>query len=108
MSETFATLNFSDGEHIDATRQNTSLYSHIGKGALYDHVWVKRDDNTGAFIWAQQPPNNPAYEALAPVAIKNGVEMHINIRKVAESDLKAFGRAAMCDLEQTPEWMPEV
>lgn len=108
MSESFANLSFSDGEKIEANRHNIILYRHFGRGALYDHLWVRRDDTHGAYIWAQQPPENPAYATLAPVAVENEVEMHLNIRKVAECDLKAFGRAAMGDLEQIPEWMPEV
>ena len=108
MNESFADLRFSDGEILKATRHNTSLYRHFGRGALYDHIWVRRDDNTGTFIWAQQPPNNPTYNELALVAVENGIEMHINIRKVSECDLKAFGKAAMSDIDTFPDWLNEV
>ena len=108
MSESFADINFSNGETVKASRHNMSLYTHFGKGALYDHLWVKRDKDFGSYIWAQHPPENPSYALLAPIAVENDIEMHINIQKVSEDDLKAFGKAAMIDFNETPDWLPEV
>jgi hypothetical protein len=108
MSEKFANINISNGESVDATRFNTSVYNHYGQGELYDHVWVQKDETTGIYIWKQIPPENPAYAALAPIAVEHGCETHINIQTVAEADLRAFGKAAIGDIESIPDWLPEV
>ena len=108
MSESFATINFS-GEKIEATRHNTSLFLHFGKGALYDHIWIHKDGtNTGGYIWKEQPPDNPAYALLAPAVIANECEMNVNIRKASDCDLKAFGKAALGNIDEIPDWMPSL
>lgn len=107
MSESFANITFSDGESIKATRENTTVYTHFGAGELYDHIFIRHTSDKGAYIWAQIPPDNPSYLELAPVAIKAGAETHINIREVAEGDLRAFGKAATRDIEEIPDWLPE-
>ena len=108
MSEKFANINLPDGESYDATRANTSVYNHYGKGELYDHVFVQLDGDKGAYVWAQIPPENPAFTALASAAVEAGCETHINIQKVAEGDLRAFGKAAIRDIDELPDWLPSV
>ena len=104
MNEHFAIINF-QGEQIKATRLNTSLDQHFGRGALYDHIWVHKDDsNAGGYIWKEQPPDNPAYTLLAPAVVDNNCEMHLNVQKAAECDLKAFGKAALADSQ---DYFPE-
>lgn len=100
----FANLQFEDRE-VEATRANTSVYNHYGKGELYDHVFVQIDEKTGTYIWAQIPPDNPIFPQLAGTAIEHGCETHLNIQKVSKVDLRAFGKAATRDLDERPDWL---
>jgi hypothetical protein len=109
MSEHFANLNLPDGEKLPITDRNIILYRHLGAAAVYDHLFVTVDGERGLFIWAQQPPDNPNYLALAPLAVKNEAELHINIHEPAQGDIDTFNRHALEDLDQEfPDWMPEV
>lgn len=105
MSEKFANIIVGD-ENYDATRENTTVYNHYGRGELYDHVFVEISDEQGAYVWAQIPPENPLFTQLATVAVENGCEVHLNIKKVAEGDLRAFGKAATRDIDERPDWLP--
>lgn len=99
-SPEFAKITFGDGEKVSATRDNTTLYNHFGELALWDHVFITKDaeEGIGGYVWAQQPPDNPAYIALAPLAVENGCELHLNIKAVPESDVESFNKAATKDL----------
>ena len=107
MSEIIATITFNNGE-VEATSENTSLYTHIGKHALMDHVWVETGDGYGARVWAQIPPDNDLYLQLAPLVVDSGAELHLNIRTPNKSDIESFGKTALMDVDNTPEWLPEV
>lgn len=104
MSESFATITFEGGE-VEATAENTSLYTHMGKLALYDHVWIRVDGEHGARIWENQPPENPIYTLLAPLVVESGAELHLNIRDPSQSDTDAFEKAITKDLDTYPEWL---
>ena len=108
MSEKFANINLPDGESYDATRANTFVYNHYGGGELYNHVYVRLNEEQGVYVWAQIPPENPAFIALASAAVEAGCETHGNIQEVAEGDLRAFGKAAMRDIDELPDWLPGV
>lgn len=104
----FAYINF-DGETVAATRENTIIYMHLGRNALYDHVFVTWSEREiGAYIWAQEPPENPNFVALLHAAEENECEMHVNIQSPSERDVEAFGKAAMRSMsfdEVPKEWM---
>ena len=106
MSEVFARITFKNGE-IEATSENTALYTHIGAEALKNHVWVRHDDGEhGARVWEHEPPDNPHYTALAPLVVESGAELHLNLRKASESDTEAFERAVTRDEDEIPSWLP--
>jgi hypothetical protein len=108
MSESFAEISFGEDKTVKATVENTVVYSHAGDNELYDHVFISLNEEQGAYIWAQIPPDNEQFLALAEAAVKSGVELHVNIQRVSKNDAKAFGRAAIRDIDTTPEWLPEV
>jgi len=105
MSEFFANINF-NGEKVEASVDNTSVYRHIGHYALFDHVFIAVGESTGGYIWA----NHPSYEQLSTAAVESGCELHLNIRDVAEIDRTNYERNALSDLTDTfpAEWLPEV
>lgn len=104
----FANLNLPDGERLEITTDNIRLYRHIGKYAVYDHLFVTAGEEQGIFIWAQQPPDNTNYSNLAPLAVENGIEMHLNIRQPSVGDIETFERHSFQGLEEIPDWLPEL
>lgn len=104
--ESFANINF-NGETIQATRANTVIYQHLGASALYDHVFITHPSHQfGAYVWANQPPDNPNYEALLERAVAGQAEMHLNIQTVSPKDVQAFEKAverAIEDFDGVPE-----
>lgn len=107
MTESFANINFPNGT-VEATVENTVVYNHYGMNEVYDHVFVKHDNGEyGCYVWKENPPSNPVYDALAAIAVQSGCEVHINVQTPAECDVKAFGKAALQDLTSMPDWMPE-
>ena len=104
MSERLAKITFENGE-VEATTENTSLYTHMGRHAIIDHLWIDTGDNYGVRIWAQLPPDNPVYAELAPVVVESGAELHINIRTPSKSDQDSFDKTSVRDLDQIPDWL---
>jgi hypothetical protein len=105
--DVFAHIEFENGE-IDATSENTSLYTFMGNEAIKNHVWLAIDGEHGARIWEQIPPDNPMYNALAPLVVEGGAELHLNIRTPSPSDSDAFDKAITKDIDNFPDWLPEV
>ena len=105
MSEIIANITFENGE-VEATTENTALFTHIGRHAIIDHVWVDTGDGYGLRIWAQLPPDNPIYSQLAPVVAESGAELHINIRTPNKSDQESFDKTSVRDIDNTPDWLP--
>jgi hypothetical protein len=108
MSEAFANISFGNGEGIKASADNTVVYSHKGEAEMYDHVFIEVNDKQGVYIWAQVPPDNQQFLDLAAAAVESGAEVHLNIQNVSNNDIQAFGRAALRDLNEIPDWLPEV
>lgn len=53
MSEHEPSIGINLGQtHFEMTRDNSFLYSFIGRAALFNHIWIKRDD--------LQPPEDSA------------------------------------------------
>ena len=107
MSKPYARIDFG-GETVKATKDNSVLYNHRGVNEVYDHLWVRKDSESGGYIWKEQPPNNPVYTTLAAKAVEAGVEVHLNIKTPAPTDIEAFGRTALKDLATVPDWLPEI
>lgn len=103
MSEVFARLNFNDGEILEARQDNTRLYTHIGRYALFDHIFVVADSERGAYLWCHVE----GYNELAVLAVENECELHLNLQEVAKGDREVYERHALADLESRPDWLPE-
>lgn len=95
----FATIT-ADGEQFPATRENTTVFMHLGAASLYDHVYVLHPSGeTAGYIFAQQPPENPVFKDLAALAIENLCCTHLNIPEASEMDIKAFIKEATRNIE---------
>lgn len=107
-AEHIANLNMPDGEVLKVTTENLRLYTHMGKYALFDHLFYVKDGEHGMFIWANYPPDNESYANLAPLAVSHGIEMHINQRQATQGDMDTFERHSLVDKDETPDWLPPV
>jgi len=102
-NEVFATLNVGN-EKFEARQDNTAIYRHLGKWALYDHVFVELNEKSGVYIWN----TNQFYEDLALLAVEHECTLHLNIQEPSEVDIKAYIKHHTGDKDALPEWLPEV
>lgn len=103
--EVFAKLNLPDTT-VECRRDNTSLYTHIGRLAVFDHVFVtfqEEESVKGIYVWE----NNDGFKSLAQDALNNRCEAHLNLDKVNEFDVQNYMEQATQDLGDTfpEEWL---
>lgn len=107
-------VTIGDEEHEIGPDQ-ASLFTFLGKRAMYDHVFVQlnlEDDGTatGAYVFASLRPT--MYEEMRDFMMDYDFPLHLNLREVAECDIAAYDdmvdREAQ-DLEQIDtvpaEWL---
>lgn len=104
MSESIGRINM-DGEKHEMTRDNTSVYRHLGRGALFDHLFVMTSEDSGAYIWS----HHPQFEELIKRAAEQQCIMHLNLQEVSETDQESYIRHAMSDVGDSfpEEWAKE-
>lgn len=107
--EPIAHFRFGD-EEVDATADNTEVYTHnpkivdaLGSLATRDHVFCRFSETSGVYVWR----HHPSFEEIVRRALEEGVATHVNLRHVAECDQAAFDRAAYSDLDGgvPEEWL---
>lgn len=81
------TVSFPNGEFL-ATRDNTSLFTHMGRLALYDHVFFQRGEDSGTYLFNVAEP----YTTIMTHMLENNFPAHINLQEVAECDRVAFDK----------------
>lgn len=94
-----------NGQEFLARRENTSLFRHLGKHAIFDHVFLQTGENEGAYIFNHVG----GYEELSDYMMQNGYPMHVNLPEASPLDQDAYMRAATQDLgDSFPEdWEAE-
>ena len=101
-------LNFSlGGEPFEMTPDNASLFTFVGQGALYNHVFLvleELEENhfKGTYVFSE----SPAYETLATFILENEYPAHINQRQPAACDLDAYMQYALNDLDKLDDGIP--
>lgn len=98
----FFRIGTGDGEMHEVNQDNATVYNHLGRLAIFDHVFVTLSENSGVYVWK----HNPAYEALAARAVENACILHLNLQEVSEVDMKAYMRHVTADLESS-DTIPE-
>jgi hypothetical protein len=97
-----------NGEDREMSRYNSSLFSHLGTLAMYDHIFVSFDDEetdetiTGVYIFR----HNDAFEGLRDFMEDNDFPMHLNLTDVAACDLEAFEQvleSETTDINEIPD-----
>lgn len=81
-----------NGEPFKVNRENTVLFTFIGKLAVFNHVFLMVDEEReessvkGGYLFAGQP----CYEELRAFVEENNYPQHINMNEVADCDRDAW------------------
>lgn len=86
-----------NGQEFEARRDNTSLFRHLGKAAIFDHVFLQTGENEGAYIFN----GIKGYDDLSAYMMANGYPMHVNLPEASPLDQDAYMRQATSDLSDT-------
>jgi len=102
MSETFARIEDDEGKSIELNRENTSVYRHLGKAAIFDHVFTATGESSGCYVWS----HNQSFEKLIILAAEHKCLMHLNIPEVSDFDRQHYEKQALADLSDSfpEEW----
>lgn len=106
-------INLGD-THFEMTRRNTYLYTFMGKMALYDHVFLKRDDiprnadgnQLGTYLF-KEALRKELWERLESTLLENKYPAYLNHEEPSESDKASFMLTVLKDIDDIPDWMPE-
>lgn len=105
-SKAFGHMNLDDeGNSIELRQDNLSLYTHIGRYALYDHVYLRVDDTSGYYFWNTAPQ----YEVLKKAVEDNDCFQVLNMPEATENDQEMYIRHNTVDLDDCypEEWDEE-
>lgn len=100
-NEPRATLTTAQGEFL-AHRGNTTLFTHLGRLALYDHVFCQNEEDKGFYIFKFVD----GYDKLSEYLMENSYPAHVNLVSVADCDIDAYDRAiknSVEDLDYVPD-----
>lgn len=114
MEEKFGRMEINiNGENYEATPHNAILYRFIGHLAIYDHVFItKNEDNEElasgayAFLKSIEPDGKSQIQQFM---VDNGYSCYLNLREISELDINAFDdvyvKPALNDIDRIPdEW----
>lgn len=91
-----------NGELYLAGRDNTLLFTHFGKLAMYDHVFLipqeGEDGDVGGYIWN----DHQAYQPVVDFIQTYNFPQRLNLTNVAECDVAAHKEAHPSGL-----WVPD-
>ena len=103
------------GEEWECNRDNTSLFTFMGKVTLrgmeldaenFNHVFhVYGEDDEGNSLGLYIFQHNPGFLALYNFLLRNSYPAHLNLREVAQCDQDAWENSTFKDLaDYPPEW----
>lgn len=95
--EGFAKITLPDGREMEMTPENTHLYRHIGRFALFDHIFFITGEAGGIYFWQ----HHHMYQTLAALVVENECPLHLNIQEVSEIDQRYYLQHNTRDLGDT-------
>lgn len=97
--ESFGNISFNNEKH-EITPENTFVFHHLGKLALYDHIFIALlEEQGGAYIWN----DDENYPSLLDYCEAGDAVIHSNLRSVADCDQEAFMRHHTQDIDTIPD-----
>jgi hypothetical protein len=109
MSEKEPAIGINLGDtRFEMTRRNTFLYTFMGRAALYNHVFLKRDDLpqtddgniVGTYIFQGLTPNQEVWNRLENTLKENDYPQYLNHAEPSDGDIRAYIQTATSDLEK--------
>ncbi len=101
--EPFEKVRASGKEH-EMTSENSSVWTHLGKLAIFDHVYVKTEEN-GVYLWRYAPMDGKEssfYHHIQQKALDNNCKALLNMDEVEDKDRETYIRHALKDLNDLP------
>lgn len=98
-------LNISTSEGLrgfEATRENSTLYRHFGRLALFNHAYFEIGDGQCTRIWT----HDESYPQVEKFMLHHKFPLHDNLREVNSHDAEAYDKMIerqTSDLENLPE-----
>lgn len=105
-------ININLGDtRFEMTRDNSRLYTFVGRAALYNHIYIVRDDLgktqegndriTYLFEDLLKRGNPEVYSRLEQAMVQYAFPMHLNETTPATVDVESYIKAASMDLADT-------
>lgn len=97
MEKPFETVRVA-GQEVELTRENTRLFTHLGRAAMFDHVFI--ETNVGAYQWRYDPQSGEdleQYHHLKEKVIENQCPLHLNLQEPYDIDVKVYMQHAKVD-----------
>lgn len=102
-------LRFDSDRSFDATPLNTTLFTHLGRLAMWDHVFMQTGEEDEMMVGSYVFRSADVFDELAAFIAENNYPMVLNKIEVSECDQVAFDRMLAQnsgDLDTIPdEWM---
>jgi hypothetical protein len=97
-------LEYGNGQKIIGTRANASIFRFFGSLSMYDHIFIviHADEKKGVYLFRHQP----GYDKIADYMMDHDYPAFVNMRKVAECDIKAFDEVVSSDADDTESGVP--
>ena len=98
-------LNFPDGTNEVFTRKKMELRTYFGKLAIYDHVFLRCDDERGMVVF----DGEPLYKPLVEFVLKNNYPMLMNMVNISDGIKEVYEEDAKRGFGDTfpEEWVNE-
>jgi len=91
--EPFASLTFPDGKRFEVNRQNSTLFTYLGRLAVYNHVYICQVEEEEVTFATHIFRHVEGYEPLARYMLEQCFPAFLNQTVVLASDVRAFDKA---------------
>lgn len=102
----FESVKTRDGEEHEVRSDNTSVFTFLGKWAMFNHIYIGVDgEPDGIFIWEKDPMSGRSidmYDFLMPKAIENGCKAFLDAPEPEAVDFDAYTAYASVDIGDFP------
>src|SRR5690242_19433154 len=85
VGEVFFEIEVGD-DTVEMSRDNTTVYRHLGHAAIFDHLFVSMGEGAGAYMWS----HHSQYPEVSQLAEQAQCRTISNIDEPAECDVNAY------------------
>jgi hypothetical protein len=86
-------LTLGEDREFNSTPENTTLFTHLGRLAMYDHIFLQTGSEDNDIILGTYVFNtHSSFEGMADFMMDNHYPMILNKLEAADCDVQAFNR----------------